>query len=167
MFPKKKKSFRDNCTFTHVQATHYRCTNALSFKATGFWTVNCAENKPDGPSSFYPGECVMLCLWYPKQIKKIYFLTIKFPSFNIWYFIFVLFFNQIELQTVCKSLYSVYINILHSVPTFMEMGLYMWCGQKTEKGHKTQYKDVRYEWLKQGHHTFSHIKTQISPGQPV
>ena len=52
--------------------------------------------------------------------------TAKFISLNIKYLIFEVYSIENRLKRICKSLYSVFIHVLHNVPTSLELGLYDW-----------------------------------------
>ena len=51
-----------------------------------------------------------------EYLQKIY----KVCQFNITYLVFVVYSIEYKLKRTCKSLYSVFINILHNVPTSLE-----------------------------------------------
>lgn len=46
----------------------------------------------------------------------------KFISFNIKYLVFVVYSIEYRLKGICKSLYFVFVYILHNVPTSLELG---------------------------------------------
>lgn len=48
-------------------------------------------------------------------------------GFNIKYLVFVQYSIEYRLKMICKSLYSVFIQILHNNPAFLESGLYCLC----------------------------------------
>ncbi len=57
------------------------------------------------------------CLYISRKKKKI-----KLISLDIKYLFFVLYSIEYRLKRICKSHSSVYIHILHNVPTFLELG---------------------------------------------
>lgn len=46
----------------------------------------------------------------------------KFISFNVKYLVFVVYSIEYRLKGICKSLYFVFVCILHNVPTSLELG---------------------------------------------
>ena len=49
--------------------------------------------------------------------------TTKLISLNIKYLVHVVYSIEYRLKRICKSLYSVFIYVLHNVPTSLELGL--------------------------------------------
>ena len=56
------------------------------------------------------------------------FDIILFIKFKVLITLFFLILNKIWVYEICKSLHSVFIYILQSVPTFLELGLYSFTG---------------------------------------
>ena len=66
---------------------------------------------------------------------------------NIKYLVFVVYSIEYRLKRICKSLYSVFIYVLHNVPTSLELGLYyFWIILDiTHSGDVSLVKDVMEE----------------------
>ena len=55
---------------------------------------------------------------YLQKKKK---TTVKFISFNIKYLVFVVYSIEYKLKRICYSLHSIFIYVLHNVPTSLEL----------------------------------------------
>ena len=53
--------------------------------------------------------------------------AIKFISYNIKYLVIVVYSTEYNLKRFCKSLFSVFIYVLHNVPTSLELGFVLFC----------------------------------------
>ena len=99
------------------------CRSDLSWRDSNQPKVKSSRQTLGGPS---PVNVPTRCFLNIPQLSKSFVAPVPafFSCLNIKYLVFVVFSIEYRLKRICKSLYPVFIYVLHNLPTSLELELH-------------------------------------------